>query len=177
MARIAHYRTWSELSQRLHGPAANELSDSTDFFHEPLHVHDRAMHGSRADRLLLVSRGHAVDEKPSVDSLQNSFGNNGFADPGRRSVFDVDGGPNRGFAIFAVRLLGQITGTLHPADHPWSRKNGRQLRVEACEGMFVLDYMRKFSPRANGDVFAHANSDKTLDYTGVGEWCAIAQLA
>jgi hypothetical protein len=36
--------------------------------------------------------------------------------------------------------------------------------------------MCKFSARANGDVFAHGNPDKTLDYTGVGEWCAISQL-
>jgi len=132
------------------------------------------MHGSRADRLLLISRGHTVDEKPSVDSLQNSFSDNSFADTSRRSVFYVDGGPDRRFPVFTVRLLNKVTSSLHPADHPWSRKNRRQLRVDASEGVLVFDYMCKFSADADGDVFAHANSDKTLDYTRVGEWCAIA---
>jgi hypothetical protein len=132
------------------------------------------MHGSRADRLLLISRGYTVDEEPSVDSLQNSFSNYSFADTRRRSVVHMDGGPDCCFAIFAIRLLSKVTGPLHPPDHPGSRKNRGQFRINARERVFVLDYMRKFSARANGDVFAHANSDKTLDYTGVGERCAIA---
>ena len=82
-----------------------------------------------ADLFGFVTRRHREEHAAAVDLGDFRFRRHLMSDRRRREMADIDGGADRAFARFEIRLDGVERGVLHRRDHHRRGEHRRQHRI------------------------------------------------
>ena len=108
-------------------------------------MHNRAADRSISDLLhaIMCRDSHLIEA--TVEQFQFRGRANSHPDAARGTMLNVNRNPDGDLALFAVRLQGMETGSLHQANHVGRGIDWRQLWVMSGERVFEFDGFFRFT--------------------------------